>query len=167
MEKTVCLSMASARFSFSRTVHAFRNVSAAPSRSASRAAVSPSRLFGLGEHAGDDDVEQVEHIILGAGFQCLDKRQERGDASLVRKAGNGLALAVPANRASATPLFWSGGLFEVDRWPASLSLPSLAIARPSSGMLCNVGPDRRRSSGLCSLPRKPSEAIRGGSVDPA
>jgi hypothetical protein len=52
---------------------------------ASSAAVSPSAPSGLGEHAGDYYVEQVEHIILGAGFLCLDKRLERGDAPFVRR----------------------------------------------------------------------------------
>ena len=46
--------------------------------------------FGIGEHARDDHIEQVEHVVMGVRFQRTREGQQGGDAAIIGKAFNGL-----------------------------------------------------------------------------
>ena len=52
----------------------------------------PAFADRIDEHPGDQQVEQVEHVILCARFQRPDERQQGGEATFIRQPGDRLGL---------------------------------------------------------------------------
>jgi hypothetical protein len=118
-----------------------------------------SGRLGVSEHGGDDDIEQVEHIVVGTRFQRAQIGEQRGDTPIIRQTRDDWALAALAKRARLV-IRLAGSRSSDGRSIASACTScNRSMARASSAGLCRAGPSRSRSSALVRPPLRHDQQV--------
>ena len=120
----------------------------------------PTFADRVNKHPGDEQVEQVEHIVLRARFQRPNESQQGGAAAFVRQPGDRLGLG---GIGEARQRQHTGLRQPVGAWQTGCELPHIVEALDRArhlGRALQGRPERSRSIGLC---RPPSGTTRTAS----